>query len=117
MKGFCFATSAGALALVLLGAIGGGGCRAIAPENAPVSRCQKNCVQSAKQCSERECTRGCEFILDRLVEREDGNVVRCVATKKTKCGDRLWAYCAARIGVHADGGPPVPPGLPDDEWD
>lgn len=92
-------------------------CHDINPINAPIARCDRACADVAKHCSWSECRRGCEFILDRLVEREDGNVVRCVGRRKPTCGDRVWAYCAARVGAFADGGPAVPPGIPDDEWD
>jgi hypothetical protein len=44
-----------------------------------------------------------------LVEHEDGPVVACVARSKKSCSDGTWAACAARVGPHADGGPPAPP--------
>ena len=43
-------------------------------------------------------------------------MIACVAKNKDHaCNDRAWAYCAARIGVHADGGPPAPAPPSDDE--
>lgn len=49
------------------------------------------------------------MILDRLVEREGENVIGCVASSPRRCTDVVWADCASRVGVHADGGPPGPP--------
>jgi hypothetical protein len=76
--------------------------------------CTRVCLRSAHQCDEAACLRGCNFSLDRLLEHEGPNVLRCVAKAKT-CDDRVWATCGAEIGVHADGGPPAPP--PAKEWD
>ena len=39
----------------------------------------------------------------------------CVARTPRRCSDVVWADCAAKIGVHADGGPPVALPLPDEE--
>lgn len=78
------------------------------------ARCYGVCqARASRVCSDADCERGCRFILDRIVEREDSRVVGCVAAA-TSCGDEAWAMCAARVGVHADGGPPVPPPLKDD---
>ncbi len=78
------------------------------------ARCYGACqARAARVCSDADCERGCRFIIDRIVEREDHRVVGCVAAA-TSCGDEAWAMCAARVGVHADGGPPVPPPLKDD---
>ena len=76
--------------------------------------CAKACVRSARQCDEKACLRGCNFSLDRILEHEGSNVLACVSKAKA-CDDRTWATCAARIGVHADGGPPAP--LPPKDWD
>ena len=81
---------------------------------APEAHCTEKCTARAK-CSERECSRGCAFILDRIVEREDDNVLACIANAKGACDDPAWADCAARIGVHADGGPGAPEPLPKDD--
>lgn len=82
----------------------------------PVESCIAKCEQVAsKQCSSDECARGCEFILDRLVEGERNNVLACVTRTERRCGDVVWASCAAHIGPHADGGPPGPPPPADDE--
>ena len=85
-------------------------CRAaFEPSNKPVDACVASCNKRAsRQCSEGECNRGCEFILDRLVEKETNNVIACVAKNQRRCTDVVWADCAVRIGVHADGGPPAP---------
>ncbi|AKU94624.1 hypothetical protein AKJ09_01288 [Labilithrix luteola] len=82
----------------------------------PVDACTAKCEEMAsRQCSPAECARGCEFILDRLVEGESKNVLACVARTDRRCGDVLWAHCATHIGPHADGGPPGPPPPADDE--
>jgi len=94
-----------------------GGCgRAVEPANRTVDPCVATCVKRAsRQCSEDECRRGCEFILDRLLEKEGDNVVACVARAPRRCTDVVWADCAAKIGVHADGGPPAPPPPTDED--
>lgn len=76
----------------------------------PVGNCIDACnARASKHCSERECTRGCMFILDRLAEKEEKPILACVAAAPGACDDALWALCAARVGPHADGGPPAPP--------
>ena len=87
------------------------GCgRTFEPNNRPVDMCVHACnLRASRECSDSECQRGCEFILDRLLEKEGDNVVACVAHRARRCSDVVWADCAARIGVHADGGPPPPP--------
>lgn len=83
---------------------------ATSPTAGIVEKCARECEKKAsRSCSERECTRGCEFILDRLVEKEGSNVLACVAKMPRRCTDVVWAECAARVGAHADGGPPAPP--------
>ena len=73
----------------------------------PEAKCTDKCVaKTASRCSDKECSRGCAFILDRIVEREDDNVLACVSTAKS-CDDPAWAECAAAIGVHASGAPPT----------
>ncbi|MGH7439588.1 MAG: hypothetical protein ACRENE_28190 [Polyangiaceae bacterium] len=65
------------------------------------------------------CARGCNLVIDRLVEREGDGVVTCVARTQGDCGDRTWARCAAHVGPHVDGGPPPPspPPEPQDDED
>jgi len=94
-----------------------GGCgRVLVPANKPVDGCVKNCTARASQrCSLPECERGCEFILDRILEKESDNVIACVARTPRRCSDVVWADCATKIGVHADGGPPEAPPLPEEE--
>gem|GEM_PF-1236906 len=88
----------------------------LTPANHRVDSCVTACVSRAhRQCSEHECARGCEFILDRLLEREGDNVLACVARSARRCGDGVWADCAARVGVHADGGPPAPEPMPEED--
>lgn len=69
----------------------------------------KACETRADQCGFRKCARGCNLIIDRLVEHEGGHVLACVAQSKASCDDPVWARCAALVGPHADGGPPAPP--------
>ncbi|MGH7282648.1 MAG: hypothetical protein ACRELY_14065 [Polyangiaceae bacterium] len=97
------------LSLTLLLAFFSIGCpSAIAPEGKHESACYEDCRARAKSCDDDACAHGCRFILDRLVEREGKNVVTCMASTNA-CDDPTWADCAAKIGVHADGGPPAPP--------
>jgi hypothetical protein len=92
-------------------------CRAVEPANKPVDACIDMCEKKAsRQCSSSECNRGCEFILDRLVERETDTVVSCVARAPRRCTDVVWADCAAHVGPHLDGGPPAPY-LPPEDWE
>lgn len=78
-------------------------CRAEVPE----AKCTDKCnAKVAGVCQKNECARGCAFILDRIVEREDDNVLSCMTNAKA-CGDPEWADCAAKIGVHATGAPPT----------
>jgi hypothetical protein len=76
----------------------------------PVGACIDACEgRASKRCSAHECSRGCTFVLDRLVEHEQEHVIACVAGATGACDDALWASCAVRVGEHADGGPPAPP--------
>lgn len=90
--------------------------RALEPANKPIDGCVKECdARASRSCSEDECVRGCEFILDRILEKESKNVLACVARTPRRCTDVVWADCAAHVGVHADGGPPAPPPPADEE--
>jgi hypothetical protein len=90
---------------------------ATAPIGKPELKCNDDCKSLAsKQCDDVSCARGCRFILDRLVEHEGHHVVECVA-KASACDDPVWADCAAKIGPHADGGPPAPPPPKDSDFD
>jgi hypothetical protein len=96
--------------LVLAGAAA---CGAVSPaprgfEQACAVACARSARGGAARCSDPQCARGCNLVLDRLVENEGGHVLACVETSSS-CDDRTWAACATRIGVHADGGPPAPP--------
>jgi len=114
-----FACVLGAFAIISTAGVGAGavGCgRAVEPANRPVDRCVASCAKRAsRECSEDECRRGCEFILDRLLEKEGDNVIACVLRAPRRCTDVVWADCAAKVGVHADGGPPPPPGPADED--
>jgi hypothetical protein len=108
----------GATTLAVLGIVGGLvlSCRALEPSSKPVDHCREQCVKRAsRSCSEAECSRGCEFILDRLVERELTNVLSCVVRSPRRCTDEVWADCAAHIGPHWDGGPPAPANATEEE--
>jgi hypothetical protein len=85
-----------------------------APASGPEQACVESCRARAPHCSRHECARGCNLVLDRLVEREGPPVIACVARAKT-CDDALWASCGSRIGLYADGGPPAPPPSHDEE--
>lgn len=88
------------------------GCHSRSPGK-PIETCTRACeIRAERQCSSDECARGCELILDRIVEREADTVIQCVASVARRCGDAIWAICAARVGPHADGGPPAPEPLP-----
>ena len=101
-------------ALLLLGLAAA--CHTNSPDGRAEQSCVDDCTARARsRCSERECIRGCKFSLDRLLEHEGRNVVGCVAGGKGACDDVAWADCGARIGVHADGGPPAPPAPGDDD--
>ena len=79
------------------------------PKGRPEVQCSEQCQKKlAGKCDEHACDRGCLFILDRLVEHEGDHVLTCLGTQSA-CDDRAWAECAARVGPHADGGPPAPP--------
>lgn len=85
------------------------GCQAASPAGGPEATCARACLSSARRCSASQCARGCNLILDRLAEREGGNVLACIAATSRACDDREWSRCATRVGPHADGGPPPPP--------
>ncbi len=93
-----------AASLVLAGA-----CNTASPPRGPEETCARSCEARATKCTERECWRGCNLVLDRLAEHEGDRVVACVAKADASCDDRAGARCAARVGPHADGGPPPPP--------
>jgi hypothetical protein len=95
-------------AIGALGAVFVLACHAAAPPG-PEAACAGACETRAKQCDDRQCARGCNFVIDRLAENEGDQVLACVASAGASCDDRTWARCATRIGPHADGGPPAPP--------
>ena len=112
-----FAVSALLVPGVVLGIVLATSCHALEPASKPMDTCKRDCATIApRSCSEQECERGCEFILDRIVERESKNVLACVARIPRRCTDVVWADCASRVGFHADGGPPAPPPPNDDEF-
>jgi hypothetical protein len=92
--------------------------REVPGDNGPASgleeSCARECADRASRCSRTQCVRGCNLVLDRLAEHEQSRVISCVVSSGRACDDEGWAYCAARVGPHADGGPPAPPPPPDD---
>jgi hypothetical protein len=83
----------------------------------PEESCADECREVARQCTARQCIRGCNLGLDKIIERETHTMLACVAARADLCEDSVWAECAVQTGVHADGGPPQPPppGDPSDE--
>ncbi|MDP9151336.1 MAG: hypothetical protein M3O36_15550, partial [Myxococcota bacterium] len=47
-----------------------GGCAAESPPRGLEETCTKACSVQAVQCSTHECGRGCNFVIDRLAEKE-----------------------------------------------
>jgi hypothetical protein len=94
------------LAITVLLALAG--CNSTSPPSGPEATCAQACEARAPACKSHECDRGCNLILDRLAEGEGDRIIACVAKGTTACNDRAWAHCAARVGPHADGGPPAP---------
>jgi hypothetical protein len=92
-------------------------CNSTSPPAGPEATCAQACGARAPGCARDECRRGCNLILDRLAEGEGDPIIACLAKTKHACDDRAWARCAARIGSHADGGPPAPPPASDVEED
>jgi hypothetical protein len=88
-------------------------CQAQSPPGGLEASCARACATRLSSCSETQCARGCNLILDRLAEHEGGTVLACVASSAQACDDRAWARCATRVGIHADGGPPPPTPTPD----
>src|SRR5438874_10489860 len=88
-----------AVVVAATGLVGGmaGGCRPVssAKPTDVVDACTDACkAQAAKHCSEHDCDRGCMFVLDRLVEREQKAILACVSSASGACDDALWARCA-----------------------
>ena len=104
-----------ALLLALASPVSMGACNAISPVPGPEVRCTEACKARVHGCEDWQCARGCRFVLDRLVEREEAAVLACVArTAKNQCSDQAFADCASRTGPLLDGGP-APPKPPSDE--
>ncbi len=107
-----------AAAFVIL--LGLSACRATDPPAKPEATCVKACGDRASvRCSDTDCRRGCRLALDRMLEKEGDRVIACVAgASNRRCDEFTWADCLARIGPHADGGPPAPlPGKVDFDED
>ncbi len=80
------------------------GCRETAAPAGPELVCVEACKKGMDHCNENGCGRGCNLVLDRLVERERSRVFACVDAAKS-CADSTWAMCATRVGNYVDGGP------------
>jgi len=79
------------------------------PRDRPDVACADVCKKRIVGCTPHECERGCAFVMDRLVEHQRDTILHCVEMSAPACGDKQWADCAVRVGVHEDGGPDVPP--------
>ncbi len=79
-------------------------CREIAAPPGPELACVEACQNAIDHCNNNGCGRGCNLVLDRLVERERAQVFACVSAAKT-CSDSTWAACGTHIGNYVDGGP------------
>ena len=90
-------------------------CNSTSPPSGPEATCAHACAARAPGCKSDECARGCNLVLDRLAEGEGDRIIACLAQTNHACNDRAWAHCAARVGIHADGGPPAP--LPPSDFD
>jgi hypothetical protein len=80
----------------------------------PLKRCEEHCRRDLPSCDEESCVRGCRAASDREVEGYARGVFACVA-RANDCSERSFVRCAVTQGIHADGGPPVPPSYPDDD--
>jgi hypothetical protein len=80
----------------------------------PLKRCEERCHRDLPACGEEACARGCRVTSDREVEGLARGVLACVA-RASDCSERAFARCAVSQGVHADGGPPIPPSYVDDD--
>jgi hypothetical protein len=85
------------------------GCKASFPSSSVEDNCRVACAAKAPGCTADECARGCNFIIDRIIEHEGDSVLACMGKVHPPCNDTRWATCATNVGAHADGGPPAPP--------
>jgi hypothetical protein len=95
--------------LVVAGGVRSAGLASEDAPRGPEATCAAACRARASRCTRHQCARGCNLVLDRLVEHEGEHVIACVGRATSSCDDATWADCATRIGVYADGGPPAPP--------
>jgi hypothetical protein len=104
------------LAGAVAAALGAVACSpAASPARGAEAACVDACASRVPRCGKAACTRGCNLVIDRLVEGEGTRVVACVAQASGACDDRQWSRCAARVGPHVDGGPPAPLPPSDDD--
>ncbi len=99
--------------VAVFAAVAATGCRP-ARDTRPLLRCEDTCARHAAACSAEQCARGCRLAVDREVEGAGAAVFACVAASRS-CEEPIFARCAVRQGVHADGGPGVPKSFPDDD--
>lgn len=84
-------------------------CHSMVPPNPPEQTCETACRERASSvCTTDECAKGCNFVLDRVIEHEAKVVVACMARSTRGCTSTVWAECAVRVGPRVDGGPPAP---------
>ncbi len=84
------------------------------PPRGPEAACVEACT-ARSGCAAGACARGCNLVVDRLVQHDGESVMACVASSRSTCDDRTWARCASRVGPYADGGPPAPAPAPVDD--
>lgn len=89
-------------------------CHTASPPRTPEQTCRAACESRVRACDDDGCERGCNFVLDRLIENQLEPIMACMGASAS-CEDARWSTCAVRLGVHADGGPPAPPPPPEDD--
>src|SRR5260370_23915256 len=90
---------------VAIGVVIVSACNAETAPRGPEEICVRACAARASSCTSHQCARGCNFVLDRLAEREGDYVIACVARASAPCDDHTCARCATGVGPDADGGP------------
>ncbi|HLK41219.1 MAG TPA: hypothetical protein VKU41_30920 [Polyangiaceae bacterium] len=67
-----------AIVSVLAASVLSSACGVESPPTGPEETCVRACRTTAAQCSRDDCARGCELVLDRLVQHEGDHVLACV---------------------------------------
>jgi hypothetical protein len=89
-------------------------CQGSSTPRTPEETCRAVCATRVSACDRDGCERGCNFVLDRLIENQLDPILACMSGGGS-CEDKAWARCSVRVGPHADGGPPAPPPPPEDD--